>query len=317
MLFGLRLIPEQASTIAPQVDLLFLFLLAVSAFFIALIFLLVIVFAIKYRRRSAAERPRPIHGHLGLEALWTVIPLGLAMVMFVWGAWLFFTMKRPPADALEVFVVAKQWMWKFQHASGTREINELHVPVGRPVRLTMTSEDVIHSFAVADFRIKMDVVPGRYTTAWFEATKPGEYRLACSVYCGTEHALMAGRILVMKPEDYGAWMGGAPAGVPPAAAGEKLFQQQGCAACHLPTGKGPAPSLVGIFGKPVKLSTGESVTADEAYVRESILSPQAKIVAGYPPIMPPMKGVLNEEQVAQLIAYIKSLAAEQKAKAEP
>jgi cytochrome c oxidase subunit 2 len=317
MLFGLRLIPEQASTIAPQVDLLFLFLLAVSAFFIALIFLLVIVFAIKYRRRSAGERPRPIHGHLGLELLWTVIPLGLALVMFVWGAWVYFAINRPPADALEVFVVAKQWMWKFQHSSGTREINELHVPVGRPVRLTMTSEDVIHSFAVSDFRIKMDVVPGRYSTAWFEATKPGEYRLGCSEYCGTEHALMVGRVVVMKPEEYGAWLGGAPAGVSPAAAGEKLFQQQGCAACHLPTGKGLAPSLAGIFGKPVKLTTGESLTADEAYIRESILNPQAKLVAGYPPIMPPMKGVLNEEQVAQLIAYIKSLAAEQKAKAEP
>jgi len=317
MFFGLRLIPEQASTLAPQVDLLFLFLLAVSAFFIALIFLLVIVFSIKYRRRSAAERPRPIRGHLGLELLWTVIPLGLALVMFVWGAWLFFAINRPPADAMEVFVVAKQWMWKFQHPSGTREINELHVPVGRPVRLTMTSEDVIHSFAVSDFRIKMDVVPGRYTTTWFEATKPGEYRLGCSEYCGTEHALMVGRVVVMKPEDYGAWLGGAPTGVSPAAAGEKLFQQQGCAACHFPTGKGPGPSLVGIFGKPVKLSTGESVTADEAYIRESILNPQAKLVVGYPPIMPTMKGVLSEEQVAQLMAYIKSLAAEQKAKAEP
>lgn len=316
MLFGLRLIPEQASSIARQVDLLFLFLLAVSAFFIGLIFLTVIVFAIKYRRRSDTDRPRPIPGSLPLEILWTVVPLGLALVMFGWGAWLYFAINRPPADAMEVFVVAKQWMWKFQHPSGMREINELHVPVARPVRLTMTSEDVIHSFAVSDFRIKMDVVPGRYTTTWFEATRPGEYRLACAEYCGTEHAKMVGRVVVMKPEDYGAWLQGAPAGISLAAAGEKLFQQQGCAGCHLPAGTGPGPSLVGLFGTRVKLATGETVTADEAYIRESISSPQAKLVAGYPPIMPPFKGVVSEDQLVQLMAYIKSLAAEQKAKAQ-
>ncbi len=316
MVFGLRLFPEQASSIARQVDLLFLFLLAVSAFFIGLIFLTVIVFAIKYRRRSDKDRPAPIHGSLPLEILWTVIPLGLALVMFGWGAWLYFTINRPPADALEVFVVAKQWMWKFQHASGLREINALHVPVGRPVRLTMTSEDVIHSFAVSDFRIKMDVVPGRYTTAWFEATRPGEYRLACAEYCGTEHARMVGRVVVMTPEEYAAWLQGVPAGISLAAAGEKLFQQQGCAGCHLATGAGPGPALTGLFGKPVKLATGETLTADEAYIRESILNPQAKIVAGYPPIMPPFRGVLSEEQLLQLLAYIKGLAAEQKAKAE-
>lgn len=316
MLFGLRLIPEQASSIARQVDLLFLFLLAVSAFFIGLIFLTVIVFAIKYRRRSDTDRPRPIPGSLPLEILWTVVPLGLALVMFGWGAWLYFAINRPPADAMEVFVVAKQWMWKFQHPNGMREINELHVPVARPVRLTMTSEDVIHSFAVSDFRIKMDVVPGRYTTTWFEATRPGEYRLACAEYCGTEHAKMVGRVVVMKPEDYGAWLQGAPAGISLAAAGEKLFQQQGCAGCHLPAGTGPGPSLVGLFGTRVKLATGETVTADEAYIRESISSPQAKLVAGYPPIMPPFKGVVSEDQLVQLMAYIKSLAAEQKAKAQ-
>jgi cytochrome c oxidase subunit 2 len=314
MLFGLRLFPEQASTVARQVDLLFLFLLAVSAFFIGLIFLLVIVFAIKYRRRSETERPRPIHGSLILEVLWTVIPLGLALVMFGWGAWLFFGINRPPADAMEVFVVAKQWMWKFQHGSGMREINELHVPVARPVRLTMTSEDVIHSFAVSDFRIKMDVVPGRYTTAWFEATKPGEYRLACAEFCGTEHAKMVGRVVVMRPEAYEAWLRGAVTGVSLAAAGGKLFQQQGCAGCHVQAGTGPAPSLAGLPGKRVKLVTGEIVTADEAYIRESILTPQAKLVAGYPPIMPAFKGLVSEDQLVQLMAYIKSLATEEKAK---
>jgi len=316
MLFGLRLFPEQASTIAGQVDALLLFLLAVSAFFIGTIFLAVIVFAIKYRRRSEEERPRAIHGSVPLEIIWSVIPLGLALVMFGWGAWLFFSLNRPPAHAMDVFVVAKQWMWKFQHPSGMREINELHVPVGRPVKLTMTSEDVIHSFAVSDFRIKMDVVPGRYTTTWFEATKPGEYRLACAEYCGTEHARMVGRVVVMRPEGYEAWLRGAATGISLAAAGEKLFQQHGCAACHLAVGKGPGPSLVGIFGKSVKLATGQTVTADEAYIRESILNPQAKLVAGYPPIMPTLAGQLGEEQVAQLLAYIKSLAPDQKAKGE-
>jgi cytochrome c oxidase subunit 2 len=314
MLFGLRLLPERASTVAGQVDALLLFLLAVSAFFIGVIFLTVIVFAIKYRRRSEKERPQAIHGSLPLEIVWTAIPLGLALVIFGWGAWLYFTLSRPPADALDVFVVAKQWMWKFQHPSGMREINELHVPVGRPVKLTMTSEDVIHSFSVSDFRIKMDVVPGRYTTAWFEATKPGEYRLACAEYCGTEHAQMVGRVVVMRPEGYEAWLRGAPTGVSLVSAGGKLFQQQGCAGCHLQAGTGPAPSLAGLFGKRVKLATGEIVPADEAYIRESILAPQAKLVAGYPPIMPAFKGLVSEDQLVQLIAYIKSLATEQEAK---
>ena len=316
MLFGLRLFPEQASSIARQMDLLLLFLTGVSAFFAGLIFLLVIVFAIKYRRRSEKERPRPIHGSLALEILWTAIPLGLALVMFGWGAWLYFAINRPPADAMEVFVVAKQWMWKLQHPSGMREINELHVPLARPVRLTMTSEDVIHSFFVPAFRIKKDVVPGRYTTVWFEATQPGEHRLACSQYCGTSLADMTGKIVVMEPVAFEAWLRGAVTGISLVAAGEKLFQQKGCAGCHIPAGTGPAPSLLGVFGKPVKLTTGQTVTADEAYLREHILTPGSKVVAGYPPIMPPFKGLLSEDKLVHLIAYIKSLATEQKAKAQ-
>ncbi len=316
MWLGFRLFPEQASTIAGSVDALLLFLIGVSALFAGLIFLMVIVFAIKYRRRSEKERPRPIHGSLALEILWTVIPLGLTMVMFGWGAWLYFTMSRPPADAVEIFVVGKQWMWKLQHPDGQREINELHVPVGRPVKLTMTSEDTIHSFFVPEFRVKKDVVPGRYSTVWFQATKPGEYHLFCTQYCGTNHAKMIGRIVVMEPAAFEAWLRGAVTGISLAAAGEALFQQKGCAGCHLPDGKGPGPSLVGLFGKQVKLSTGGTVIADEAYIRESILDPLAKIVAGYQPIMPPFKGLLGEDQLLQLIAYIKSLATEQKAKAQ-
>ena len=316
MWLGLRLLPEQASTIAGQVDALLLFLTAVSAFFAGLIFLTVIVFAIKYRRRSEKERPRPIHGSLALEIFWTAIPLGLTMIMFGWGAWLYFSMSRPPADAMEIFVVGKQWMWKLQHPDGQREINELHVPVGRPVKLTMTSEDTIHSFFVPEFRVKKDVVPGRYSTVWFQATKPGEYHLFCTQYCGTSHASMIGRIVVMPQDAFQDWLSGGATGVPLAAAGEKLFQQLACISCHVSSGTGVGPTLAGIFGKPVKLATGQTVTADEAYIRESILDPPAKIVAGYPPVMPPFKGQVSEDQLLQLLAYIKSLATEEKAKAQ-
>jgi len=316
MWLGYRWFPEQASTIAGHVDALLLFLIGVTVLFVGLIFLTVIVFAVKYRRRSEKERPRPIHGSLPLEIIWTVIPLGLAMIMFVWGAWLYFAMNRPPADAMEIFVVGKQWMWKLQHPNGQREINELHVPVGRPVKLTMTSEDTIHSFFVPDFRVKKDVVPGRYTTVWFQATKPGEYRLYCTQYCGTSHSNMIGKIVVMPQDAFERWLRGGAAGVSLEAAGETLFRQLGCVACHVPSGGGLAPSLVGIFGKPVKLTTGQTVTADEAYIREHILTPGSKVVAGYPPIMPPFKGQVSEDQLVQLLAYIKSLATEQKAKAQ-
>lgn len=301
---------------AGQVDALLLFLVAVCAFFAGLIFVLVTVFAIKYRRRNADEKPRPIHGSLGLELTWTIIPLALAMVMFGWGAWVYISLSSPPADAMEIFVVGKQWMWKLQHSDGHREINELHVPVGRTVKLTMTSEDVIHSFFVPAFRIKKDVVPGRYTTAWFQATKTGEYRLFCAQYCGTSHADMIGRIVVMEPSAYEAWLRGGGLTESPAEAGLRLFQQFGCVGCHLPDGKGRAPSLVGLFGKKVTLTTKQTVIADEAYIRESIVDPQAKVVAGYAPVMPTFKGLINEDGLAQIIAYIKSLGTEQKAKAE-
>jgi cytochrome c oxidase subunit 2 len=311
---ALRLIPEQASTVAGQVDALFLFLVAVTVFFSGVIFLLVLIFALKYRRRSEAERPKAIHGSLILESLWTVIPLGIALAIFVWGAYLYFVISRPPAAAMEVYVVGKQWMWKLQHPTGQREINELHIPVNRPVRLTMTSEDVIHSFYVPAFRIKADVVPGKYTSAWFEATKTGEYHLFCAEYCGTSHAVMGGRIVVMEPAAYERWLSGGVAEESLPAAGERLFARLACNTCHKPDGTGRGPSLVGKFGKPEKLASGEAIVVDESYVRESILNPQAKITAGYPPIMPTFKGLVTEDQLVQLIAYVKSLKLDGQAK---
>ena len=311
---ALRLVPEQASTVAGQVDALFLFLVAITVFFTGLIFLLVVVFALKYRRRSDDERPKAIHGSLVLEAFWTVVPLGIALVIFVWGTYLYYVISRPPAAAMEVYVVGKQWMWKLQHPTGQREINELHVPVNRPVRLTMTSEDVIHSFYVPAFRIKADVVPGKYTSTWFEATKTGEYHLFCAEYCGTSHAVMGGRIVVMEPAEYERWLTGGASAESLPAAGEALFARLACNTCHKSDGSGRGPSLVGKFGKTEKLASGETVEVDESYVRESILNPQAKITTGYPPIMPTFKGLVTEDQLLQLIAYIKSLKMDGQAK---
>ncbi len=293
---------------AGRVDALYFYLLAVSAFFATLIALLVIIFAIKYRRRSEAELPRGIEGSLKLEVAWSVIPLIIALSFFFWGAKLFFAMNRPPNDALEVYVVGKQWMWKIQHADGQREINELHVPVNRAVRLTMTSEDVIHDFFVPAFRMKKDVLPGRYTTAWFEASKPGRYHLFCAQYCGTKHSAMIGWINVMEPSDYQAWLSGGAASESLAAAGAKLFQRHACNTCHRPDSLARGPNLEGLFNKEVQLSEGRTVVADESYIRESILTPNAKIVMGFQPIMPTFQGLVSEEELLQLVAYVKSLS---------
>ena len=309
-MFGpnLPLFPEQASTLAPRVDALLYFLLAVSVFFSLLISISIVVFAITYRRRSENERPPLILGNLGLEIFWTAVPLAITMVIFVWGAKLFFISFYPPPNALEINVVAKQWMWKVQHPEGKSEIDELHVPMGLPIKLLLTSQDVIHDFFVPAFRVKKDVLPGRYTTVWFEASKPGSYHLFCAQYCGTQHSGMVGRIIVMEPLAYATWLGGGGTGGSVIAAGEKLFQTLGCASCHLPNDTGRGPSLVGLIGKTVVLQNGKSVIADENYIRESILEPQAKIVRGYQSIMPLFKGSISEEGVMQIISYIKSLA---------
>jgi len=311
MFSNLPIFPEQASTVASQVDSLYFFLLAMAAFFSVLIAGLLLIFAIRYRRRSDTERPPVIHGSLVLELTWTLIPFGLTMILFVWGARVYVTLARPPDDALQVYVVGKQWMWKLQHLEGRREINELHVPVGRSVKLTMTSEDVIHSFFVPAFRVKQDVLPGRYTTLWFQATKPGAYHLFCAEYCGTQHSGMIGQIVVMEPAAYQAWLSGEPAGGSLASKGAALFEQLGCATCHAGDPGARGPQLTGLFGKPVQLRNGATVTADEGYIRESVLDPQAKVVAGFEPIMPTFKGLVSEEGLVDLIAYIKSLGADE------
>jgi cytochrome c oxidase subunit 2 len=304
---NLPLFPEQASSVAERVDALFLFLMLVSTFFAMLIFVLIFYFAIKYRYRSTTEQPTSKHGDLRLELLWTLIPLGLVMIMFFWGARLFVTLLHPPANALEVYAVGKQWMWKFQHPSGQREINELHVPLGQPVKLTMASEDVIHSFFVPAFRVKMDVVPGRYTTTWFEATQTGSFHLFCAEYCGTTHAGMIGRVVVLTPAEYEQWLSGGVSGESLEMAGERLFQQLGCHTCHRSDTGARGPALEGVFGRQERLQSGETITVDESYVRESILQPNAKIVAGYQPLMPTFQGQISEEGLLQIIAYIRSL----------
>jgi cytochrome c oxidase subunit 2 len=304
---SLGLFPVQASTFAPDVDHLLYFLLAVAAFFTLAIFCSIFYLAIRYRRRSENELPRAIHGGMALEILWSVIPFGLTMVMFTWGASIYFNESRPPDNALDVYVVGKQWMWKLEHLGGQREINELHIPVGRAVRLTMTSEDAIHSFFVPAFRTKQDAVPGRYTTTWFKPTKVGKYHLFCAEYCGTNHSRMGGWVYVMAPRDYEAWLSGGASGGSLAENGQKLFEELACGNCHKPDGSGRCPSLTGLFGKTVQLAGGGTVQADEGYIRESILQPQAKIVAGYGPIMPTFQGLVTEEGVLQLIEYIKSL----------
>ena len=305
---NLPLFPERASALAWQVDGLYFLLIAVSAFFTLLIFVLIFVFAVKYRR-SVHPHPVQIEGSLPLELTWTLIPLGICMIFFAWGSLIYFQEARPPKGAMEVYVVGKQWMWKFEHESGQREINQLHVPIGADVKMVMSSQDVIHSFFVPAFRVKADVLPGRYTSLWFHTTKVGTYHLFCSQYCGTDHSGMIGQVIVMEPYAYQAWLtsGGGTTGTL-AESGQQLFAQLGCATCHRSDTQGRGPILNGVFGKQVSLEDGRTVVADENYIRESILNPGAKIVSGFKPIMPTYQGQVSEESLMSLVAYIKSLS---------
>lgn len=289
------------------VDNLFIFLLAVCGFFTVMIFITIAVFIWKYRQRPGRQATQ-IEGSYTLEATWTLIPFGFFMIMFAWGAWIYVREARPPDNAIEIYTVGKQWMWKFQHPEGIREIDTLHVPMNRDIRMTMISQDAIHSFFVPAFRIKQDVLPGRYTTTWFHPIKAGTFHLFCAEYCGTSHSGMIGEIVVMEPAAYEAWLAGGSGEGSLASTGQKLFQELGCSSCHRSDTQGRGPNLVGVYGKPVLLDDGRTVIADDNYIRESILSPGAKVVAGFKPIMPTFEGIVSEEQLLALIAYVKSMA---------
>ena len=305
-MFNFRLLPEQASTFAEKVDPLF-WALAIFLFIFATgVTLVVLYLGLKYKQQPGSER-RSVHiENLWLELTWTAIPVVIAISIFAWGAVIYYDFATIPKNAIEVSVIGKQWMWKVQHANGIREVNQLHVPVNRPVKLVMQSQDVIHSFYIPAFRVKQDVLPGRYTQMWFEATKTGEFPLFCAEYCGTEHSTMGGTVIVMEPQEYEEWLNtGAPA--TPMAEGEALFNQLGCATCHLTGDTTRGPDLRGLYGSQVALRGGESVLADDEYLRESIMTPFAKVVEGYAPLMPSYGMQINEEQVTQLVTYIKTL----------
>jgi cytochrome c oxidase subunit 2 len=307
---SLRLWPERASDWADKVDVLNAVLNLHNFLFALLVFVLVMTFAIKYRRRSETDRPTPIYGSKPVEYGVIVFGMVLWLGFFFWAADLYFDYGTPPSNAIEVYVTGRQWMFHLQHPGGQREINELHVPLGRPVRLTMTSEDVIHSFFVPAFRLKRDLVPGRYSNIWFNANKTGKYHLFCAEYCGTEHSHMGGWVYVMDPAAYEAWLSGTQSGGgmdSMASQGQKLFAQYGCSSCHRVDMPGRGPNLTGLYGIRVLLSDGSEVAADDSYLRESILNPSAKIAAGFQNIMPAFQGQLTEQNVLQLIVYIRSL----------
>ena len=310
MFSGFSLFPAQASTLAPEIDNLYLGIIAITAFFAVVVVIFVVYFAIKYRYDTGEKVGAPIHWSVPLELGWSLIPFFISIGIFVWASVVFFHIVRAPDQTLEVYSTGKRWMWRFQHIDGQREINELHVPVGRPVRVVFTSEDVLHDLFIPAFRVKADAVPGRYSAIWFEPTQVGEYHIFCAEYCGTRHSGMVGTVYVMEPADYQAWLsGGGVTGGTMLQQGEALFTQLACVTCHLPDGTGRGPSLVGVFGSTVTLENGSTVTADESYLRESILTSQAKTVKGYEHIMPTFQGLINEDGVAALIEYIKSMQA--------
>jgi cytochrome c oxidase subunit 2 len=299
--------PEQASNFAGQVDTLFFFILLTCVFFSVLVTSLIILAALKYKRKSANAVGSTDHGNMVLEVGWTVIPLVIALGMFAWGAAVYVNYRTAPKDTLDIYIVGKQWMWKVQQPNGRKEIDELHVPVNRNIKLILGSEDVIHDFYVPAFRVKMDVVPGRYNTMWFRPTKIGTYHFFCSQYCGTNHAVMGGLVTVLDPAEYATWLSGETGDLNPVSAGEKLFSQLACNTCHIANGSGRGPSLNGVYGAKVLFADGSTGIADESYLRESILQPKAKIVAGYQPVMPTFQGLVTEEQIMNLTSYMKSL----------
>jgi cytochrome c oxidase subunit II len=316
-MWNFPLFPDQASSSAWQVDAIAFYEFAVAAFFTALIFVFIVTFAVRYRRGARVNRSDPpLHSKV-MEVLWIGVPLVLELVMFVWATILFYRAYEPPPDAMEVYVVGRQWMWKTQHSEGRAEINELHVPMDRAIKLTMTSEDVIHSFYIPAFRVKQDVLPGRYTTMWFRPTRPGRYHLFCAEYCGTNHSTMGGWVEVMEPSEFQQWLSSAGPGPSMADQGEKLFVQYHCAGCHRGSQVVNAPRLEGVYGRPVPIQQGNEVVftlADDRYIRDSILEPKKEVVAGYQPLMPSFRDRISEEDLLKIIAYIKSIGAKEVAR---
>jgi cytochrome c oxidase subunit 2 len=299
--------PGAASAYSREVDLLIGAFTVLIVALSAPVFILIVVFATKYRRGKPANRRHALDRNVWMEVSWTLAPFLLLIGFYVWSTHLFAGLYHPPAEALEIDVVAKQWMWKFRHPEGQGEINELHVPAGEPVRLVMASQDVVHSLFVPALRLKQDVVPGRYTSMWFTADTTGTYRLACAEFCGADHSVMGGSVVVMEPADYARWLEETGTDRSLAAEGAVLFRQRGCSGCHGPASTVHAPDLAGLYMRPVPLEGGGTVIADAQYLRDSILLPQAQIAAGYPPIMPTFANVLDEEEVLKLVAYIQSL----------
>ena len=299
--------PPAASEYASQIDFLFGSLLLIGGLTIGLVFFLLLFFANKYRHGSNADRSGTTRKTWRFEVSWTAATLLIFVGLAGWGADIYLKLYNPPADALQIFIVGKQWMWKAQHPGGQREINALHVPAGQDVRLVMASQDVIHSFFIPALRIKQDVVPGRYETMWFRADKVGRYHLFCAEYCGTDHAHMGGWITVMNPREFADWLQAQGGQQTLAAQGEQLFRRYGCSGCHEPGGTVRAPNLHGVFGGPVPLSDGSVVIADERYVRDSILDPKGQVAAGYAPVMPTFAGQVGEDDLAKLVAYIESI----------
>lgn len=303
------LFPDSASSFSWQVDALYFYLILISVAFTIPIVAAIFYFAIKYRAKEKFATPEEMHGSIVLETTWSIIPFIISMTIFLGGAIVYYEQYRLPDDGMDVYVVGKQWMWKVQHSTGQREINELHVPVGRRIKLTMTTEDVIHSFFIPAFRTKADVVPGRYTYMWFEATKPGKYHLYCAEYCGLNHSGMGGWVYVMEQRDFDNWLAGNVSGQTPVEMGKDLFENKlGCSSCHAGGPQQRGPSLEGIYGKEVKFVGGGSTIVNDEYIRNSILNPSSQIVEGYQPIMPTFQGQVTEEQLMALVAYIKSLS---------
>src|SRR5580698_6575995 len=300
------LFPREASTIAPYTDALYFFLLLITVVGLIVVGTLIFGFAIRYRKERHPVAV-PIEGSTLLEATWTIIPLALFLIVFVWGALLYFRIYTPPVNSMNIYVVGKQWMWKAEHPGGQHEINALHVPTGRPVQLTMISQDVFHSFSIPDFRVKREVIPGRYSTVWFQATTPGTYHIFCTQYCGTNHSAMIGEVTVLSPDDYAKWTQESTSGMSLAQNGERLFASMGCNACHSGSAAARGPNLAGVYGSKLQLTNGSQVLVNDAYLRDAILNPSQHITAGYAPIMPTYQGQISEDGLIDLVEYIKAM----------